>query len=88
MTVSEFEKAVWTLEGIRIVIRAPADSQVEEYGFANAADKNLSITRLIANRIQQRVGNSEVVVIGGDGALAHGLFHLDTLRASYHQGQG
>ena len=88
MTVKEFENDVWTLERIRIVIRAPADSQVEEYGFAKAADRNLSITRLIAKRIQQRVGNSEVVVIGGDGALPHGKIKLEGLRESYHQGQG
>ena len=65
MTVSEFEKAVWTKEKIRIVIRAPADSQVEEYGFANAADQNWRITELIDNRIHRRVGNSDVVVIRG-----------------------
>ena len=90
MTVKEFEKAVWTREGIRIVIRATANSQVEveRYGYAHAADRNLSISQLIANRIQLCVGDREVVVIGGDGAPAHGRIKLEGLRKSYHQGQG
>ena len=88
MTVSEFEEAVWTLERIRIVIRAPAESQVkvEGYSYINNANQKWSITKLIDKRIQRCVGNSDVVFIRGDGTPAPGHVHLGTLRASYHQG--
>ena len=88
MTVSEFEEAVWTLERIRIVIRAPAESQVkvERYPYIKNANQNWRITTLIQKRIKEHVGDIEVVVIRGDGTLPNGNVHLDKLRASYHQG--
>ena len=83
MTVRDFERAVWETERIRIVIRATENSQVEEYTFANAADRNWRITELINNRIKPLIGDRQVVVIRGDGTQPHGGVKLETLRASY-----
>lgn len=85
MTVRDFEEAVWTKEGIRIVIRSTENSQVKEYAYTNAADRNWRVTQLIKNRIQPCVGDKEVVVIWGDGTQPHGSVKLETLRASYSQ---
>ena len=83
MTVRDFERAVWEKENIRIVIRATENSQVGEYTYANAADRNWRITQLIENRLKPFIGDGQVVVIQGDGTQPHGSVKLETLRASY-----
>ena len=37
--VREFEQTVWRVEGIRIVIRVPRDTQVEAYQYQKAANQ-------------------------------------------------
>ena len=81
--VREFEQTVWRVEGIRIVIRVPRDTQVEAYQYQKAANQNWTLNRLIADRIQPCVNSAEVAVIRGDGNHPGGGILLQNLRASY-----
>ena len=83
MKVWEFENAVWERDGIRIVIRARANDEVENYSYNNAAAWNKNITWLLDTRIRPFVGEREVVVIGGDGGHPHGGNNIQTIRDSY-----
>ena len=83
MQVSEFEKAVWDLEGIRIVVRASARDEVGDYDYRIAANARSTLATYIGNRVQQRIGNTEVVVIGGKGDIVDRRTHLENIRATY-----
>ena len=83
MTVGEFEEAVWNLEGIRIVIRAATNVQIEDYNYANAAQWNSPLTRLFRNRIEPKLDGNAFVVIDGSGTQPNGRTHFQTVRDSY-----
>ena len=55
----EFEEAVWRIDGIRIVIRAVANSEVGDYDRQIAAQGNRNITWFLNTRIRSRVGDYE-----------------------------
>lgn len=85
MNVAEFEDAVWALEGIRIVIRAPSHEELpREYDFRNAANSQHSLATFRKNRLYQAyIGDREVIVIDGYGTRPNGNTHLQTIRQSY-----
>ena len=85
MKVWEFEEAVWKKDTIRIVIRAAANSEVEDYEYQNAAQGNRNITWFLNTRVRShsRVGDYEIVVIGGDGKQPFGGTYIQTVRDSY-----
>lgn len=84
MNVAEFEEAVWTLEGIRIAIRAPAHEELPlEHDFRNAANAQQSLTTFLRNRLYPYIGDREVIVIDGYGTRPNGNTHLQTIRQSY-----
>jgi len=83
MKVSEFEKRVWDLEHLRLVVRANRNEEVDEYDYKNAANENWRITEFVKNRVADRVDGREVTVIQGDGRVAHGNTLLYALRDSY-----
>ena len=83
MKVWEFENAVWNRDGIRIVIRASANDEVEDYPYKKAAQWNRNITWLLENHIRPFVGGYEVVVIGGNGEQPFGGNNVQTIRDSY-----
>jgi hypothetical protein len=86
MTIEEFEAAVWETEKIRIVIRSRTTSHVVDYDYQNAAQETWRISQWLANRVQPKVGQRKVVVLGGDGEMPHGRTVLRTLRNSYLRG--
>jgi len=83
MNVKEFEDAVWATERIRVAIRAVANSEVGDYGYQNAAQGNRNIKWFLDTRIRPRVGDYDVVVIGGDGKQPYGGTYIQTVRDSY-----
>lgn len=83
MNIWAFEQAVLEREQVRIVIRAPGRTDVGEYEYARAAAISTSVTDWLAQRITPLIGDNEVVVIKGDGTVAHGRTRMDTLRNSY-----
>ena len=86
MNAREFEDAVWKIEGIRIVVRASGTEEIDDYDFKNAAPWNWTLTKLLNQRIDARVGeDTEVVVIRGDGELPRKNTTLDTIRTSYEK---
>ena len=83
MNAWEFEEAVWNLEGIRIVVRAPYGEQVSNYDYERADRGNRTLSIFIATRIKPCVGDHDVMAINGSGQVVHGGTHLETIRRSY-----
>ena len=85
MNVWEFEEAVWEVERIRIVIRAPADEVVDDYNYEHAREGNHTLAILRDARIRPRIGDREVIAIDGEGQVVNGAKRLRNLRDSYGQ---
>lgn len=83
MNIWAFEQAVLEREQVRVVIRASGRTEVKDYGYERAAAGSTSITDWLAQRIVPLVGANEVVVIKGDGTVAHGRTRMEKLRNSY-----
>ncbi len=83
MKVWHFERAVWELDGVRVVVRAPWEAQVGAYDYTNAVKSNVNVKTFLAKRIEKKVVPYEVVVVDGHGKLVHGRMYLSNLRESY-----
>ncbi|WP_445677477.1 hypothetical protein [Pseudomonas putida] len=85
ITVQEFEEQVWTVEGIRVVVRAPENARVPEYDYQNAANSTFSVTKWMTTRIDPALDgtNYQVTVIQGNGEEPHGRNLLKKVRATY-----
>jgi hypothetical protein len=85
ISVAEFESKVLEKEEIVIKIRAPANTQVQNYDYDRKAAGNSSITDWLDGRIKPLIKNNEVVIIAGDYASPHGRTKLDTVRKGYEK---
>ncbi len=83
MTVQELEDKVWAQDSIRIVVRAAANTKVQDYRHKNAAQASWRITQFIEKRVQPLVKRLEVIAIMGDGEYPHGKTLLSSIRDSY-----
>jgi len=83
MTVEELEDKVWSMDGIRIVIRDSSRTQVQKYTHRNAAQSTWRITQFLDNRIAPLLNGQEIVVVMGDGEQPHGRTLLRSIRESY-----
>ena len=83
MTVAEFEKAVWNLEGIRIVVRASEGTIVGDYKHKNRGAKMDTVSEWRDRRVASCLGDLEFVIVDGNGEHAHGNMKLQTLRETY-----
>lgn len=86
VTIKEFEEQVWNIEGIRIVVRVidTTRSRIEPYEYIRRAARNWRVTTWLSHRITRYVGTEqEVVVLMGNGGIAHGRTLLQTVRGSY-----
>jgi hypothetical protein len=83
MTPTEIEQKVFELEHVRIVIRAKSSESLGDYSYLRKAADGSSITEWIHSRLKHIVGDSDVVVVDGSGAIPHGRTRMSTLRASY-----
>lgn len=86
-TIKTFEKKVFDVEGIRIVVRGPANGKVEAYGYSNRLADNKTLSEFRKTRLAS-CSNSvpegyEVAVIKGDGSLPRAQTTLGTVRSSY-----
>ncbi len=82
-TVQEFEEQVWSIEGIRLVIRAPEGTQISDYDYKNAAQSNINVTKWISTRITPSLNGFEATVIQGNGEEPHGRNLLKKVRETY-----
>ncbi|MFT4434164.1 hypothetical protein ACMX25_12325 [Caballeronia sp. 15715] len=83
MKARAFEKAVWEIERIRIVIHAPNGTELDDYTYEKAATKNWSIKELGEKRIAPCLNAMTYAVIQGNGKNAHGGASVQTVRDSY-----
>lgn len=83
MTGKQFEEAVWNIEGVRIVLRAPDTATVRKYKYLRADQEGHRITEWLNNRVVPRVGDISSVVIDGHGKIAHGASTLANVRKTY-----
>lgn len=84
-TVYDFERQVFTVEGIRLVIRGNGNLSIPDYPYQRKASDNTTVSEFLNNRIYSILPNgTQAVLVGGDGnANIHGLTMLGTLRNSY-----
>ena len=83
MTIQELEDRVWAQDNIRIVVRAAENTRVGDYNYERKAQDNWRITEFTNKRLKNILSNLEVVVIMGNGELAHGATLLQSVRSSY-----
>jgi hypothetical protein len=85
MQVVEFEQRVFDLEGVRIIIRAHRNEEVGDYDYKKSYPQNNSIREWLDTRVWNKVGDFDVVVVDGTGALPNRKTHMSTLRDSYYE---
>lgn len=85
VTVRQFEEKVLEKEEVVIVIRAPANSMVEDYEYARKAAGNASVTDWVEQRIKPCLKDTEFTIVNGDHTHPHGRTKLDTLRSGYEK---
>ena len=83
MRVDEFESRVLELEEIVIRIRAPIETEVEDYDFRRQASAHTSLSSWLETRVYPRTGNYQVSVIDGRLQHPHGRTSLQRVRESY-----
>ena len=83
MTVEEFERAVWQIEGVRIRIRAPVETAIGDYSYARQAAQNTTVSGWCETRLYPRLKDHQVSILDGAFNYPHGLTRMDTLRESY-----
>lgn len=85
MKIIEFEKKVWDVEGVRVVLRANPDTEVVDYDYKYAANEVWSIAEFLEKRISKYTNEIPVIVIQGDGQEPHGNVILRTIRGKYNK---
>ena len=85
MRVRDFEAAIWELDTVRVVIRAPGDAKVHDFDYQKAAPYNQSIAQFRTARVDRYVGdaNLEYAIIDGRGIQPNGNSNVGTVRDSY-----
>ena len=87
MTVAEFESRVWELEGIRVVIRAGGDEEVDIYDYHRRTKWSQILSYFCLSRIETRVKGKQFVVIDGYGKQPDGRNTLvGNVRSTYTKG--
>ncbi len=85
LNVGESEDKVWKIETVRIVIRSPLAEIVRGYPYKRKARGKVGVTQFLKKRIAPKIGDREVIVIGGNGKKPHGGTKLENLRVSYER---
>ncbi|MBA2237423.1 MAG: hypothetical protein H0W24_01795 [Lysobacter sp.] len=83
MKIWEFEEAVWQVEGIRVFVRAHADTTVTPYPYKRAADSGWRLSELAGNRIESCLAPHGFQFVDGGGSIPHRGSRLPTIRDSY-----
>ena len=85
MRAWDFEETVMEKEGLRLIIRAPWNAQVADYGTVRRANDNMSLKRFLEVRVRGKVNPFEVEALDGRGQKVHGRMLLRNVRASYRE---
>jgi len=84
MRVKAFEEKVWSIEGVRVVLRTDPDVDVSDYSYKKAADEGWRVTELLEKRISKCASGIPTIVLQGDGREPHGNVTLRTIRQGYN----
>jgi len=82
----DFERQVFDIEGVRIVIRGNGYENLPNYSYQRRASDSTTVSEFVNNRLIPYLApyNLNFVIISGDGnPNVHGLTMLGTLRRSY-----
>lgn len=79
-TVAELEETIWHREGLRVVIRAPAGTQVSPYEGSRQTRGSWTVARWVDEKVTPLVGDAEVLVLGRDAWPVSRTTTLITLR--------
>ncbi|CDG21650.1 conserved protein of unknown function [Xenorhabdus poinarii G6] len=85
-SVYDFERQVFGIEGVRLVIRGNGNLTLPDYPYQRRASDSTTVSEFLTNRIYPSLSgsNTQFVLVSGDGnANVHGLTLLGTLRNSY-----
>ncbi len=85
MSVLELEQIILDLEEIRIVIRAPLNSDLGEYNYTRKAAGTASIAEWLEQRVLPIVGGYPVAVVDGQGVSPNRRTRMSTIRETYVQ---
>ncbi len=86
MSIDEFEAVIWTADGVRMRIYGRRlEDGIKTYRFYREAPGTDTVATWLARCVKPLVGDLDVEVIAGDGAVPHGNTKLAKLRASYNQ---
>ncbi|WP_046900343.1 hypothetical protein [Gluconobacter oxydans] len=84
ISASEFEKKVFEREEVKIVLRVPADQQVNDYPYARKVADNTTVTGWLEGRLTETLGSDiDVEIVDGKSTRPHGRTKMETLRATY-----
>ena len=84
ISVRDFEEAIWNLEGIRLLVRAPKDTRLlNAYGFERSANRDWTLNKWIQTRVEPIMWDFEVTIVDGRGAIPRANSRLQTVRDSY-----
>ncbi len=84
MTLYELENRIFSLEGVRIIIRSNRN-QFDDYLYVRKCPDNTSIKDFIDTRISPILDKEEsVCVVNGYGEIPNNRTHIGTIRASYN----
>lgn len=82
--IEDFEKKVFEVEGIGIVVRAPVGTMVGDYPYTRANAGNSRITEWLERRVQLAIGDEyDVAIVDGRGSKPRLNMTIETLRATY-----
>jgi hypothetical protein len=83
MKPTEFERAVFDLEEVRIVVRADLSTELGDFDYDRKAANNTSISDWLEQRIRPLIDGHAVAVVDGTGVSPHGRTRMEKLRESY-----
>jgi hypothetical protein len=83
MRVGEFEEAVWRIDHIRVVVRAPHDETVQNFDYMRAAEQSLRLSEYANTRIEPRLNGFKFEIIDGSGCFPNRNTRVGNLRQSY-----
>lgn len=84
MTLYEFESRLFSLEGIRIIIRSNRN-EFDDYSYVRKCPDNTSIKDFLDTRINWLLKDGEIAtVVNGYGEIPNVRTHIGTVRASYN----
>lgn len=83
VSATELERQIFEKEEVRVVIRAPRDTQFDEYNYDRKASVTTSINDLYNTRLKPLLGQLDADIIDGYGTNPHGRTGIEKVRNSY-----